>query len=320
LGEKSIRARSVSSAESPAERARPRQLVETKLREWKQRILIWGGRPLQIVLAAIAFPYRLFKIFCFLLGLAVLAAGAMSYAYVSDFLRSLPDMDHMTMKDLQTIAHKRVDEHLTNKKAYYHWTELADINRGYLYSIVTSEDATFFEHDGFNYDAIMDSLAENIRERKPAFGASTISQQVVKNVFLGNEKTLVRKFKEFLITRALEHQFTKNQILEVYLNIAEFGPDIFGVDAASKHYFNKSPAEINAAEGAFLALMLPSPRRNYYSIWQNRNLTKLKRRRLERVLRDMLYEEYITESQYHQFVHYHYFPGKSARMPARAHP
>jgi len=285
----------------------------------RNRVQVWMKGPLAPVVRAVVLPWRLIKVFCFCLGVLVLALSGATFIYVNGFFRSLPDIEQMSMKDLQAIGHHRVEERLTNKRAYYHWVELGEISRGCLYSIVTSEDATFFEHDGFNYDAIMDSLAENIRERKPAFGASTISQQVVKNLFLGNEKTLVRKFREFLITRALERHFTKNQILETYLNIAEFGPDIYGVDAAARHFFGRTPAEINAAQGAFLGLMLPSPRRNYFSIWQNRNLTKVKRRRLERVLRDMLYEEYITEAQYHQFVRFHFFPEKAWRMPARIH-
>lgn len=295
-----------------------RALVKARYGAGRARANELLSGPLAPFVRAVVLPWRLFKVLTFCLGLIVMAAGGATYVYVNAFVRSFPDVEHMTMKDLQELGHKRVDERLVNKRAYYHWVELNEISRGCLYSIVTSEDATFFEHDGFNYDAIMDSLAENIRERKPAFGASTISQQVVKNLFLGNEKTLVRKFREFLITRAVERHFTKNQILEAYLNVAEFGPDIFGVDAAARHFFGRPPVELNAAQGAFLGLMLPSPRRNYFSIWQNKNLTKVKHRRLERVLRDMLYEEYITEAQYHQYTKFHFFPEKGNRMPAHA--
>lgn len=296
-----------------------RELVRERYGAGRSIVQTWLDGPLAPLVKLVVLPWRVFKILCFLLGLTTIGVGATAYVYVESFFRTLPEIEKMSMKDLQEIGRRRVGERLVNKRAYYHWVELGEISRGCLYSIVTSEDATFFEHDGFNYDAIMDSLAENIRERKPAFGASTISQQVVKNLFLSNEKTLVRKLREFLITRSLEHHFTKNQILETYLNIAEFGPDLFGVDAAARHYFGQPAAAIHAAQGAFLGLMLPSPRRNYYSIWQNRNLTRVKRRRLERVLRDMLYEEYITEAQYRQFVHFSFFPDKNGRQPARAH-
>ena len=293
-----------------------RKAVRERYGASRERVAqLWRG-PFAQVARAVILPWKLFKVVCFVLGLSLLGAGSATYVYVTTFFHSLPAIEKMTTKDLQQLGRHRIEDRLVNKHAYFHWVQLGEISRGCLYSIVTSEDATFFEHDGFNYEAIMDSLAENIRERKPAFGASTISQQVVKNLFLGNEKTIVRKFREFLITRAVERHFSKNQILEVYLNIAEFGPDIYGVDAASRHFFVHNAGEINAAQGAFLGLMLPSPRRNYFSIWQNRNLTKIKHRRLERVLRDMLYEEYLTEAQYRQFVHYPYFPEKNSRMPA----
>ena len=113
----------------------------------------------------------------------------------------------------------------------------------------------------------------------------------------------------------LEKHFTKNQILELYLNIAEFGPDIFGVHAASRYYFKKRPSKINAAEGAFLSLMLPSPRRNHYSLFQNRNLTPNKKRKLRRVLRGMVSEGFISQKQYNRYVRYNFF--KYARKKKR---
>ncbi len=266
---------------------------------------------------ALITPWRTFQRLCFSIGVGVLVLVGGSTLYLIWFLNSLPDIAHSTNDQLQEIGKERVRVKLENKKARYRWTELRDISRELLYSIVISEDATFFEHEGFNYESILSSLAENLKEGKHVYGASTISQQVAKNLFLSNEKTYVRKIREFLITKRLERFLTKNEILEIYLNIAEFGPDIYGVDAAARHYFGHTPAELNAAEGAFLALMLPSPKRNYYSIYQNRNLTKQKQRRIERVLRDMLYEEYLSEAQYRQYVRYRYFPDKSPRMPAR---
>lgn len=271
------------------------------------------------LLALILSPWRIFKLVCFSVGLLVMGASLTSGILVWKFLGSLPDLEKVRFADVEALAKRRVAEHLVDKRAYYRWVALKDVNRPFLYSVVLSEDATFFEHEGFNFDAIADSLAENIRERKTAFGGSTISQQVVKNLYLEQEKTLWRKLKEFLITRRLESRFSKNEILEIYFNIAEFGPDIYGIGAASRAYFGKIPADVNAAEGAFLALMLPSPRRNYYSIYENKNLSKPKRKRLERVLRDMLYEDLITEQDYRRFVTYDYFfqAKKPGRLPAR---
>lgn len=264
-------------------------------------------------------PWRFFKLLCFSLGFAVIVLSVGTGLLVWRFLGSLPDFDKVRFSDVEAIAKRRVSDRLVDKRSYYRWVPLKDVNRPFLYSIVLSEDATYFEHEGFNFDAIADSLAENIRERKTAFGGSTISQQVVKNLYLDQEKTIWRKLKEFIITRRMENRFSKNEILEIYFNIAEFGPDIFGIGAASKTYFGKVPADVNAAEGAFLALMLPSPRKHYYSIYENKNLSKPKRKRLERVLRDMLYEDLITEQDYRRFVTYDYFflSKKPGRLPAR---
>ncbi len=278
---------------------------------------LWA-KGLEASKTALIKPWRTFQRLCFSIGVGVLVLVGGSTIYVVWFLNSLPDIAHSTNDQLQDIGKERVRARLENKKARYRWTELRSISRELIYSIVISEDATFFEHEGFNFESILSSLAENLKEGKHVYGASTISQQVSKNLYLSNEKTYIRKIREFLITKRLERYLTKNEILEIYLNIAEFGPDIYGVDAAARHYFSRSPADLNAAEGAFLALMLPSPKRNYYSIFQNHNLTKQKQRRIERVLRDMLYEEYLSEAQYRQYVRYRYFPDKSPRMPARA--
>ncbi len=195
---------------------------------------------------------------------------------------------------------------------------MKEINRELLFSIVISEDSTFFEHGGFNLEAMIDSVAENIKERRPAYGASTITQQVAKNLFLTNEKTILRKLQEAILTNKLEAKFSKNEILEVYLNIAEFGPDIFGINAASHHFFKLNPSEVNAAQGALLAQMLPSPRRHYFQIFENKNLTRAKRKRIDRILRDMLYQEYITEKQYREYVRYRYFEEGTPRSLARS--
>jgi monofunctional biosynthetic peptidoglycan transglycosylase len=169
-----------------------------------------------------------------------------------------------------------------------------------------SEDSGFFEHDGIDIDAILNSVAVNLKHRKYELGASTISQQVVKNLFLGSEKKVFRKIKEILITEKLEKRLSKNEILEIYLNMVEFGPDIFGVNAASQHYFGRPPKDINAPEGAFIALMLPSPRRYHYAIFENRNLSPARRKKIRRILGDMLANDFISSRQYQEYSHYNF--------------
>jgi monofunctional biosynthetic peptidoglycan transglycosylase len=269
----------------------------------------------QIVLRFLLTPYRILRYVCIVLGAAVLLVSLVIGWMVASFLRSVPDVRGVTFAQAQLIASQKAYARIGDKKKQFRWTPLNEVSREYLYAIVYSEDSTFFEHNGFNFEMMANSLAENIREKRPAFGASTISQQVAKNLFLDNEKTISRKLKEVLVTRDLEKHFGKNQILELYLNVAEFGPELVGVDAAARHFFHKAPAQINAAEGAFIALMLPSPKRNYYSIYRNRNLSRVKKRRIERVLRDLFYEEYVTEKQYREYTHYNFFPD-TWRAPA----
>ena len=96
------------------------------------------------------------------------------------------------------------------------------------------------------------------------------------------------------------------------MNIAEFGPDLFGVQAASAYYFHKDASEVNAAEGAFLGLMLPSPKRNFYSIYKNRNLSSARKKRLARVLRDRKYHEYISLEEYQDYLRFDYYAALDA--------
>jgi monofunctional biosynthetic peptidoglycan transglycosylase len=254
-------------------------------------------------------PYRILKIICFWVGFTTIMILLGLTTYIHGIYQSIPDLTKITFPQLKEMAQESVQRKLENPRGreMANWTELNDVHRDFVYSIVMSEDSTFFEHDGFDYDAIMTSLIEDLSKKKFEYGASTISQQVVKNLFLTNEKALVRKLKEVIITQKLERTFKKNQILEVYLNIAEFGPDLFGVREASDRIFAKSPSEINAAEGAFMALMLPSPRKNYYAMVQNQNLAPPKRRKIRRILGDMLVSEFISPKQYKTYTNYDYF-------------
>ena len=259
------------------------------------------------ILYVVLSPYRYFRWVCFITGLLVWVFIAIMGVLLYFFYSSMPNFEIMTFKEFKEVAQKQTLSKLNDKRRGYRWRPLDEISRDFLYAVVMGEDASYFEHSGINYDALINAFAENIKRRKFVFGASTISQQVVKNVFLYSSKTITRKLKELIITRRMEDRFTKNEILEVYLNIAEFGPDIFGVHMASRYYFNKEPRRVNAAEGAFLALMLPSPKKYHYSIFRNRYLANRHKRKLERILKDMLYKELISPQQYKEYSSYSYF-------------
>jgi len=267
-------------------------------------------RFLRAVGAIILSPYRFARFALLATGaffwVGVAAAGAFLYAVAA----SVPDVERWGFDRLVSHARQRVVERFEGPPRPHAWVPVHRASRELLYSIVMSEDSTFFEHEGLNYDAIFGSIERNIKKQRYSYGASTITQQVAKNLFLTPRKTIIRKLREMLLAWRLEKAFSKNQILEIYLNIAEFGPDLFGVAAASAHYFGKSAAEMNAAEGAFISLMLPSPRRKNHVVFRNRNLSPVKKKKVLRVLRDMLHEGFITPQQFAQYSEYDYFQSR----------
>ena len=139
---------------------------------------------------------------------------------------------------------------------------LTEISPTLISSVLTSEDGNFFSHHGFNGDAFRKSIAENYRKGKFARGGSTISMQLVKNVFLTRNKTIARKIEEALLVWLIEEHrlVSKERMLEVYLNIIEWGPGIYGIGQASKFYFNKKPSLLSLEECIFLAMIIPRPK------------------------------------------------------------
>ena len=128
-------------------------------------------------------------------------------------------------------------------------------------------------------------------------GASTITQQMVKNVFLSEDRTIWRKVHEIILAQKVERVLSKRKILETYLNVIEFGPGIFGIRNASYHYFKKHPSSLIPKEAAFLAMLLPSPRR-YYISFKNRKLTKFASARIDAILIKMRMGKILTPEQY----------------------
>ena len=128
-------------------------------------------------------------------------------------------------------------------------------------AVVISEDDKFWSHRGFDFDAMEKATEKDLEEGRLKFGGSTISQQLVKNLYLSPSKNPFRKLTEALITWRMEKTLSKRRILELYLNVAEWGEGIFGVEAASLHYYGKPAALVTAEEASRLAAVLPNPRR-----------------------------------------------------------
>ncbi len=173
------------------------------------------------------------------------------------------------------------------------WTTLGGVSRYAVGAIIVSEDWAFYSHKGYDANQIKEAIKADIEEGRFARGASTITQQVVKNVFLTREKSLWRKVKELVLSVRLEEAVGKRKILESYLNIAEWGEGIFGIRAAARFYFDKSPLELTAKEGAFLAMLLPSPKR-YSQSFRQKELTHYARRTISQILSKMTQARYLT--------------------------
>lgn len=140
------------------------------------------------------------------------------------------------------------------------WVPLWAISPKLQTAVLMWEDPSFFHHGGFDFAEIARASVENLRAGRYRRGASTITQQVARNLFLGPEKTLRRKVREAILARRLERALSKEEILVIYLNIAEWGDGIAGAEAASRRYFSKPAADLNWAEAALLAGILPNPR------------------------------------------------------------
>jgi monofunctional biosynthetic peptidoglycan transglycosylase len=126
-------------------------------------------------------------------------------------------------------------------------------------AVIVAEDSRFYQHKGFDADAIKRAIEYNLSKGRIVYGASTISQQTVKNFFLTTSRNPLRKLHEAILTYAMEKNVGKERILEIYLNIAEFGRGVYGVEAASRYYFHKSVSELNQWESLELAATLPGP-------------------------------------------------------------
>lgn len=156
----------------------------------------------------------------------------------------------------------------------YRWVPYENISLHLKRAVVTAEDDKFVDHEGFDWEGIQKAIEKNQRKGKPVAGGSTISQQLAKNLFLTPTKSYFRKVEEAIITLMLEGLWSKRRIFEVYLNVIEWGNGVFGAEAAARHYYNTSAAQLGPEQAARLAGMVPNPR--YYD--RNRSAPGLGRK------------------------------------------
>ncbi len=141
------------------------------------------------------------------------------------------------------------------------WVPLTRVSRHLIHAVLSSEDQGFFGHEGVDWKAIEESIEKNAEKGRFARGGSTITQQLAKNLYFGTSKTLGRKVRELVVTRWLEADLPKARILELYLNLIEWGDGIYGCEAGARHWYGKPASALSAGEAAGLAAMIPNPRR-----------------------------------------------------------
>lgn len=176
------------------------------------------------------------------------------------------------------------------------WTPLKEVSEYAKWAIIVSEDWAFYEHEGVDLRQLKIALRESAKAGEFTRGASTISQQVVKNALLTDERSIWRKLQEAILTLYLEKIVSKDRILELYLNIIELGENVYGIGEASRYYFNTSPKNLNAREGAFLAMLLPSPVR--YSVsFDKKELTEFATEQVNSILTKMRQADVFDEEE-----------------------
>jgi monofunctional biosynthetic peptidoglycan transglycosylase len=164
------------------------------------------------------------------------------------------------------------------------------------WAVVVAEDANFFRHEGIDVKAIKDAIKYDLEKKRLARGASTITQQTAKNLFLSREKSITRKLEEFYLAKRMEQELTKGRILELYLNIVELGPMVYGIGHGARYYFDKPASALSPRECAFLAAMLPGPQKVYNPY---RHLDRVLKRS-DMVLRLLRQNGVLTEREYRQ--------------------
>lgn len=199
----------------------------------------------------------LWKAFSYTLGVlfvALLLYQGWFAAHIWYWVGHNPGSTSFMQARLERLRAKNPDAVLKQR-----WASYARISDELKRAVIVAEDAKFSEHDGFDWEGIQKAMEKNQRRGRVVAGGSTISQQLAKNLFLSGEKSLWRKGQEAVITWMLEMMMDKERILEIYLNVAEWGEGVFGAEAAARHYYNASAAGLSAEQAAQLAAMLPRP-------------------------------------------------------------
>lgn len=226
-------------------------------------------------------------------SILILFGLKLSYSFFSTFYSITKMKDSYFSIEVKgdQVSYNRVDKTPPN------WVPLSKISKRIQQAIISSEDGTFYSHPGYDLDQLRDAVNDSFVRKKKMRGASTITQQLAKNLYLTKNKSFGRKIRELVMAVAIEKYVSKEKILETYLNIIEYGKGLYGIEKASHYYFNKDPSKLTAREGAFIAMLLPSPIR-YAKSFKNKSLTPFAKRMIDSILLKMRQAGYISEEEY----------------------
>src|SRR5437773_912403 len=228
----------------------------------------------------------------FIIGSLLFFSGI---AYIGYTVATIPDVTPLkkTNPTVTALMQQRAEENNTKPRPIRTWTPYNSISPNLRNAVLIAEDSSFFQHSGYDVEEIKESAKRNWREKRFARGASTITQQLAKNLYLSTSRNPLRKIHEFFIAEELEDHLSKQRIFEIYLNVIEWGDGIYGVEPAARAYFGKSASDLLPEEAAILAAMIPNPRR--YT--PTHNLKYLEKRKAEILSRLALYN-YLPKQEH----------------------
>jgi monofunctional biosynthetic peptidoglycan transglycosylase len=221
-----------------------------------------------------------------LLVIAAAVAAAALVCLLVVFL-TLPDVERLVRTNPETTAFIELRRETARDegrpfKLRWRWRRLNEISPYLRHAVIHAEDARFWDHEGIDWEAVKQAAERDWEEKSLGHGASTITQQVAKNLFLSPSRNPLRKVRELLIARRLERTLSKRRLLEIYLNIAEWGDGVFGAEAAAQRWFRRSASQLTPGQAARLAVALPNP-----FLYSPDRRSKTLDRKTERLLRAM---------------------------------
>jgi monofunctional biosynthetic peptidoglycan transglycosylase len=233
----------------------------------------------------------------------LLVAGSLVFlsciGYLGYTVATLPDVASLKKVNptVTALMEQRAVERQTKPRPIRFWLPYNSISPHVRNAVLIAEDSAFFQHSGYDVNEIRESIKRNWRDKRFSRGASTITQQLAKNLFLSTSRNPLRKVREFFIAQEMERLLSKQRIFEIYLNVIEWGDGVYGIDPAARRYFGKSASDLLPEEAAILAAMIPNPRR--YN--PGRNLRYLERRKKE-ILDRLVRWKYLSPDEYQAAV------------------